>query len=178
MARRPIALTIPDVSQFAKTLRRALDAPIGHQTMLNAVARAAGFKNFQSLSASGGLDEAEPIDRRAVERALAWFDARGRMTGWPSRHKVQRLCLWAIWAQLPDRRPLNEREVSLRIDALCAFRDAAQIRRGLIEIGLMTRSRDGACYRRVGQRPQATERAVMAAVLTRAGRLRPGSGPA
>jgi hypothetical protein len=119
MAREPIAVTFPDISQLAKALRRQLATDLGHQTMLNLIAQAAGFRNFQHLKAQRA--EIEPFHKHYVERALAWFDNHGRLVGWPGRYKIQTLCLWAIWSRLPDRRTLHEREVSDRIDALCTF---------------------------------------------------------
>ncbi len=175
MTRQLVELRIADVSQFARALRRALEISAGHQSTLNAIARAAGYRNFQHLKAEADGPETEPVDRRAVDRALAWFDERGRLSGWPGRHKIQTLCMWALWSQLPDRAPLTEREISDRIDALALFRDAAQVRRALIDSGLMRRCADGSEYRRVGRRPGATERAVVAAVAARA-RSRAGSG--
>jgi len=174
MARRPIALTIPDVGQFARTLRSGLEIPVSHQSLLNVVARAAGFRNFQHLKVECAPPETEPLDGRAVERALAWFDERGRLVGWPGRYKIQGLCLWAIWSQLPDRKTLDEREISSQIDDLCTFQDAAQIRRALVDMRLLTRTLDGAEYRRVGRRPGPNELAVIAAVRNRirSGRLR------
>lgn len=178
MAREPIPLTIPDLSRFAKALRAALERPTGHQSMLNAIARAAGYRNFQHLKADACAGDATPANRRDVERALAWFDAEGRLAGWPGRYKIQTLCMWAVWAQLPDRQALSERDVSTLIDALTLFRDAAQIRRALVDAGLLRRSADGSDYRRVGERPGATERAVMAAVSQRArGRAARGRRP-
>jgi hypothetical protein len=120
MARELIAVTIPDISQLAKALCRRLATDVGHQTMLNLIAQAAGFRNFQHLKSQHA--EIEPLDKRVVERALAWFDNHGRLVGWPGRYKIQALCLWVIWSRLPDRTTLNEREISERIDALCTFR--------------------------------------------------------
>lgn len=179
MARRPIPVTIPDVSRFASALRRGMSATtsasLGHQAALNLVAKAAGFRNFQHLASVCAVEDVEPDDPRAVERALSWFDLDGRFLGWPRRQKIQSLCVWAIWAQLPDRTVLNEREISGRIDALCAFRDAAQIRRRLVDLRLVARTVDGAAYRRLGVRPGLDERAVMAEVARRA-RMRRARG--
>ncbi|MCI4663729.1 MAG: DUF2087 domain-containing protein [Neomegalonema sp.] len=173
MPRQPISVAITDVSQFSKALRRSLDVDVGHQTMMNVVARAAGFQNFQHLKAGQAEDE-EPLEARALERALVLFDAQGRLVKWPGRRKIQLLCLWAVWAQLPDRKVLSERQISDRIDALCTFRDAAQIRRGMIEMGLFQRRIDGSEYRRVERRPGATERALIASVVAR---VRARKGP-
>jgi hypothetical protein len=165
MARELIAVTIPDISQLAKVLRRRLAIDVGHQTMLNLIAQAAGFRNFQHLKSQH--EEIEPLDKRAVKRALEWFDNRGRLIGWPGRYKIQTLCLWVVWSRLPDRRTLNEREISDLIDALCTFQDAAQIRRSLVDVRLLSRTPDGSEYRRIGRRPGPNELAVIAAVRQR-----------
>ena len=66
MARTALPLLLPDVAAFTRALGRALHdhhashgAPPGHQALLNAVARAAGWRNFQALNAqSGSMPEA------------------------------------------------------------------------------------------------------------------------
>ncbi len=160
--RQPISLSIPDVSGFAKALR--LDAPgtdAGHQSWLNHIARAAGFRNYQHLSAVR-KDAEPPADPAKVTRALRWFDEQGRFARWPSKQSVRELCLWAIWARLPAGQVWDERGVSERIDALTALQDAAQIRRSFIEMGLFTRNIDGTGYTRVERRPPPEARALIA----------------
>lgn len=121
MTREAISLTIPDISAFAKALRReAGDDDTGHQAWLNRIARAAGYRNFQHLSATRKGAE-PPADARAVARALRWFDDRGRMTAWPSKTGVQKLCLWGLWARLPRGLSMTEREVSAAIDEWSTF---------------------------------------------------------
>lgn len=175
MARDAISITIHDVSDFARALRLAAEEgaepggqPAGHQTWLNRVARAAGYRNFQHLSALRKGAEPDPApDQKALTRALRYFDAEGLFLRWPSRTGVQHLCLWPVWAGLPRGLSMSEREVSARIDALTRFRDAAQIRRTLVEMGLMTRRIDGSDYRRVERPPTPEARALIAAVTER-----------
>ena len=62
---------------------------------------------------------------------------------------MRELCLWVIWARLPARERWSERQISALIDEHCSFHDAAQIRRSLIEMQLLTRNRDGSDYARV-----------------------------
>lgn len=165
MSRAPIALTIPDLSVFAKSLRAGLDNPPSHLEMLGLIARAAGYRNYQHMRARLGDSPAEPLDDRAVARAARFFDDAARFTDWPGRTSVQGLCLWVIWAQLPPDTTWTEREISARIDTLCTFRDAAQIRRAMIEHGLLRRERDGSAYARLERRPSAEARALIARVL-------------
>lgn len=164
MTREAISLTIPDISAFAKALRReAGDDDTGHQAWLNRIARAAGYRNFQHLSATRKGAE-PPADARAVARALRWFDDRGRMTAWPSKTGVQKLCLWGLWARLPRGLSMTEREVSAAIDEWSTFGDAAIIRRTLVEMRLLDRTTDGSVYTRVERRPGPEARALIRAL--------------
>ncbi|SPF80739.1 DUF2087 domain-containing protein [Pseudoprimorskyibacter insulae] len=165
MTRDVIELTIPDLSHFAKALRSSLEGSPSHAEMLGHIARAAGYRNYQHLRAR---HEPQPqADLRRVERALRLFDDAGLMLRWPGKHSLQGLCLWAVWAQLPPREAMTERQISQRIDTLTAFRDAAQIRRGLIEHRLASRNIDGSAYHRVEQGPSPEARLVIRAVLAR-----------
>ncbi|WP_417208183.1 DUF2087 domain-containing protein [Antarctobacter sp.] len=164
MSRDPISLTIPDLSGFAKTLRAGLDSPPSHLEMLGLIARAAGFRNYQHLRARLSETPPEPVDDRAVARAGRFFDEKSRFTDWPAKTSVQGLCLWVIWAQLPPDTIWTERQVSGVIDGLCTFRDAAQIRRAMIEHGLLRRERDGSAYVRVERKPTPEARALISRV--------------
>ncbi|MGP6088831.1 DUF2087 domain-containing protein [Antarctobacter jejuensis] len=164
MSKNPLSLTIADLSGFAKSLRAGLEQPPSHLEMLGLIARAAGFRNYQHLRARLAETPAEPVDDRAVTRAARFFDAEGLFTDWPGKTGVQHLCLWVIWAQIPAGPRWSEREISQRIDDLCRFRDAAQIRRAMIGQGLLTGACDGSDYARVERRPPAEARALIARV--------------
>lgn len=169
MSRDTISLSIEDVSAFAKALRHDLSLEVGHQSVLNAVARAAGFRNHQHLVAKrAGVLSEPPINHARLTRALRWFDDAGRLTAWPSKYSLQQLCLITFWARMPPRTVLSEREISDLFHKSMAFRDAAQVRRGLVDVGLVTRTADGSAYTRVERRPDPTERALIARVLGRA----------
>ena len=111
------------------------------------VARAAGYRNFQQLRSQN--PPGPEIDRKRIERAARYFDERGRWQSWPTKRGVRELCLWVIWARLPARQSWSEREISALIDEETLFRDAAQVRRSLVEMQLLTRDRDGSNYARV-----------------------------
>lgn len=165
-------MTLPDVSAFARALRADLTDELGtapgHQLLLNAIARAGGYRNFQQLKATCVADEpALPVDGRLVAKVLARFDDAGRLTAWSTRRRVRQYCLWALWAQMPPRRDYTERDVSELFDAMTAFRDAAQIRRSLIEDRLLERERDGSVYRRVEASPDPTAEAIIRTVMAR-----------
>lgn len=163
MSRDPISLTIPDVSGFTKALRSELSDPPSHQEALNMVARAAGYRNYQHLLARQPSQKPSADDAQ-VTRAARYFDAEGCFAHWPARTSVQRLCLWVIWASLPPREPMSERQISARIDAACAFRDAAQIRRAMVEHKMVTRERDGSNYQRIEQAPPPEAQALISRV--------------
>ncbi|NRB18504.1 MAG: DUF2087 domain-containing protein [Rhodobacteraceae bacterium] len=160
MTRDVIRLTLADLSQFTKSLRGLLPDPPSHVEMLNLVAQAAGYKNFQHLRATN--TPTPPVDRGRVDRALRNFDAEGRFANWPGKTSMQYLCLWAVWALIPPRTIMNERQISAFIDQKTATSDAAQIRRSLVEMKLLTRTRDGSQYRRVEQPVPADPRALIA----------------
>lgn len=162
MSKDPIPLTTPDISRFAKSLTQQLqsNSDPSHLTVLNMVARAAGFRNYQHLRAANAaqnrlardLSDHAP-DFRLVEKALNQFDAQGRLIRWPSRRAVQDICLWALWSRIPTGQKLNERQLSARLNDLHLFQDAAILRRSLVCMGLMTRNSDGSEYQRIEQRP-------------------------
>lgn len=166
MSRDVIRLQIEDLSQFAKTLRAELRDPPGHLEMLGIVSRAAGYRNFQHLRARN--TPTPKADSKQVTRAARYFDDLGRMASWPRRTGVQALCVWVIWAQLPPRTPMSERQISERINALTAFRDAAQIRRTMIENRLFRRDLDGSNYMRQEQPVPPEARALISQVIGRA----------
>lgn len=169
MTRDVISLTLPDVSAFARALKSDLgEAAPPHQSLLNAIARAGGYRNFQHLKATQiGAEPIMAAEGRAVSRALARFDETGRLTSWSTKRKVRQHGLWALWAQVPPRHVFSEREISDLFDTMTTFRDAAQIRRSLIEDGLLERNRDGSRYIRLEARPDETALAVIRAVTRR-----------
>jgi hypothetical protein len=162
MSRDVIELTISDLSQFCKTLRADLPQAPGHAQMLGLIAKAAGYRNYQHLKARNAPKPA--ADQKQVDRALRCFDARGLFASWPARVGTQLLCVWAIWARLPPREVLNERQISACIDELCSLRDAARVRRTLVEMKLFERTRDGSAYRRL-ERPVPPEAEALIAAL-------------
>lgn len=175
MTKTPIPLSAEDLTGFVRALARQLgQTSPSHLTLMNMVARAAGFQNVQHMRAASAARrrqdakvEQVPPDMRAVERALHLFDARGRLRQWPAKRAVQTLSLWAIWSVLPARVSLDEREINVRLRAAHCFNDPATLRRTMISCGLLTRQRDGSDYRRVEQEPSAAARAVIGAIAAR-----------
>ncbi|MCV6584664.1 MAG: DUF2087 domain-containing protein [Marinibacterium sp.] len=158
MPRQDVPLYIADLSGFTKSLRKSLsqtvsetDALPGHQAMMGLVARAAGHRNIQTLRAAQPAPPVKPS--RALKRARQVFDAQGRMIRWPSQTAVQGLCCWVFWARLPARQDLSEPQVNDILRDGNLFGDHVQLRRGLVEHKLVTRTVDGRIYRRLEQAP-------------------------
>ncbi|WP_282092743.1 DUF2087 domain-containing protein [Epibacterium ulvae] len=165
MPRDIIRVTIEDLSQFAKTLRSDLPNPPSHVETLSLIARAAGYRNFQHLR-----EKNTPLPQandKQVRRALRYFDETGVMVEWPIRRGVRELCVWAIWANLPSRQKFHEREISALIDTYTRFRDAAQIRRTLVDMGLLARESDGSNYQRLHKRPSAEAQVLIQRIAAR-----------
>lgn len=175
MTRTPLSLHVDDVTIFARGLSKQLgDNSPPHLSMMNMVARAAGFQNLQHMRAAAAARNrmdtraAPPIvDARSVERTLNLFDEFGRMRQWPSRRAVQTLALWALWATFPAEKALSEKAVNTHLASEHTFRDAATLRRTMISCGLMTRNRDCTDYRRVEQKPPAEAQALIRHLSTR-----------
>ena len=169
MTRTPLSLHVDDVTIFARGLSKQLgDNSPPHLSLMNMLARAAGFQNLQHMCAAAAARNrvdtraAPPIvDARSVERTLNLFNEFGRMRQWPSRRAVQTLALWALWAPFPAEKALSEKAVNTHLASEHTFGDAATLRRTMISCGLMTRNRDCTDYRRVEQKPPAEAQAVI-----------------
>ena len=158
MTRTPLALAIEDLSTFTRTLHGDLPTPPGHLSLMNMLARAAGFRNLQHLraSAKAGATMARPArqpDLTRVQQALRHFDPQARLATWPSRTNIQHLSLWALWSRLPQDHSMTERQISQHLGQWHLFGDAALLRRTLIELKLISRTPDCTDYRRLDQPP-------------------------
>jgi hypothetical protein len=185
MSRTPIALASADISALARSLREQLK-PLGeipsHVAMLNMLAKAGGYRNFQHLKAEAeappvaAVVEAppvappEPVDAARVARVAGAFGSRGELLRWPSKTSHQELCLWALWARYPAREIMDERGISAWLNARHEFGDAALLRRTLVTMGLVTRTQDGREYRRVERKPPPDLVALLARLEARAER--------
>jgi hypothetical protein len=184
MTRTVIPMTVPDLSGFARSLRRSLTEHLAqhaalptHQALLNHIARAAGHRNLQALQAQpprraalphAPSKAASPLSAAAT-KALGSFDQSGRMSRWPHKYSVQRLALWVLWMQFESRRVYTEREVNAVLKAWHTWGDHVTLRRELINDRLLTRKSDGSQYRKLPARPDEEARALMAAWRARAG---------
>jgi hypothetical protein len=165
-------MTVEDLTPFTRALAKELGANApSHLSLMNMLARAAGFQNVQHMRASHAaqkrLDRRQPEtlpNSRAVERCLHQFDTEGRLTQWPAKRAVQTLALWAVWAQLPAEIEMTETTVNQHLQKAHRFDDSATLRRTMISCGLLTRHRDGTGYRRIEQTPPPEARALIKAL--------------
>jgi hypothetical protein len=162
-----VPLNVADISAFAKALRqRLLDAAaVGtptHLALLNHIAKSAGYRNYQTLRAAATsqtpLGEGVPIAPpsnidRTIAKALRQFDRRGRLLKWPTQFAVQRLALWGVWTRLPSKRELSEREVNEYLNRFNAFDDPVTLRRELVNMKMLWRTKDGGVYRKIAAVP-------------------------
>jgi len=160
MTRDAVAMTIPDLSAFARTLRGRLEtdpALPGHQALLSHLAAAAGFRNWQHLRAVSQPAPPAPAPDtaalRRLERALHVFDDQGRMRHWPSGTALQGLCLWVFWARIPASMDIGEPQVNALLKAGHLFGDHVLLRRSLIDHRLVSRTVDCTVYRRIEPAP-------------------------
>lgn len=162
MSRVTIPYAVNDISALAKSMSRELGAAEhkpGHVQLLNMLARAAGYRNFQHLRAGSQAapettaPAAPVVDQALVERVARHFDDQGRLLRWPSRDSHIRLALWALWARLEAGAVYSEVEISAVLKTLNAFGDHALLRRALVDYGLVVRTADCRDYRRIEQQP-------------------------
>jgi len=176
MTRSVIPVTVPDLSGFARALRRSLAEHLAehaalptHQALLNHIARAMGHRNLQALQAQApravrARAAAAPAALSAAAlKALGSFDELGRMSRWPVKYSVQRLAMWVLWMQFERGRVYSEREVNALLKAWHTWGDHVTLRRELINDRLLTRKSDGSQYRKLPARPNDEARALMAA---------------
>jgi len=179
-ARDEIPLHAADISTFAKSLGRELKRSHdetqrlpGHVELLNMLARAAGFRNYQGLrvqrpaEAPAPLPAAAPDLSETAQRALRQFDVHGRLIRWPTRFAVQRLMLWGLWLRFDTSRRYHEREVNELLNAWHLFGDHCTLRRELVTMELLTRKPDGSEYRKVPRRPEPEVLAFLRALRER-----------
>lgn len=172
MSRELHAFEVPDMSALARGLKRELDLredKPGHVEILNMLARAAGFRNYQHWRASRAAQQrltapaapAVAVDHARVEMALRCFDEAGVLSRWPARTNLQQLCLWGLWSRVPARRALTEKEVNEVLKAGHGFGDHALLRREMVNRRLLQRTADCKVYHRVEQTPPGDALALL-----------------
>lgn len=179
MTRTAVPLRVDDLSPFAKTLRQGLSQHDGlpsHVELLNLIAKAAGFANYQHLRADAGTAgrlaaataPAAPADLSQVEKAARYFDADGVLTSWPARLNLQTLSQWVFWSRIPPEAVFTEREISDLIRDWHDFGDHALIRRAMVDAKMLERTVDGREYRRIERAPPPELKPLLAHLAARA----------
>lgn len=166
MSRTALPLAVGDIAAFARVLRvRIMESETApsHLELLNWLARAAGYKNFQHFRATAApaavpvpephTPQPEPVDENRLKRLVRLYDADGRLTRWPSKRGMQLTCLWTLWAALPPKRVFDEPTVTGILGAAHGFGDPVLLRRELCDMGLLWRTPDCRAYRRIERRP-------------------------
>jgi hypothetical protein len=164
MSRTAVPLRVDDLSPFAKTLRQSLsglEATPTHVELLNLLATAAGFANYQHLRADAEAADrlvaaAEPgprADLSQVEKTARYFDETGVLSSWPSRFAHQTLSQWVFWSRIPRGETFDERGISALIKGWHAFGDHAIIRRAMVDAKMLERNQNGREYRRIERTP-------------------------
>ena len=87
-----------------------------------------------------------PTPAEAAKELGHWLDAQGHLTQWPSRRRMQRYAVLYLVAKFQRARRYSEPEVNAILDTWAPFRDAALLRRTLIEEHLLERTADGREY--------------------------------
>lgn len=178
MSRTVFPYQVADIAAVARSLKAQWaeePRPPGHVELLNMLARAAGYRNFQHYRAQVlAVDalEAPPaaapvVDYAKVQRWLRYFGPDGRFVRWPTKFSDQEPCLWVLWSRVPARETFTERQVNQVLNGFHGFGDPALLRRALVEHRLMARKPDCTAYWRVEQEPPAEMRALIRAVTSR-----------
>jgi len=190
MSRSAYAFHAHDISLLARSLIKQWgehpSAP-GHVQMLNMLVRASGYRNFQHFRTQAEISPnplpsgaaVPPADDAAVsgevKRLLRYFDDEGRLIQWPGKFSHRLPCLWSIWAGIPARRILAERQVNAFIRAGESFGDHVLLRRELVDYKMMWRTPDGSQYRRIEQVPPPAVRLLLRQLFQRRRHSRAGS---
>jgi hypothetical protein len=169
MTRTLVPLAAPDVSAFAKSLKRLLEerqlagkpAAPSHLEMLNLIARAAGVRNFSTLKAAA--EKPKPGLTPTARKALIQFDDDGRLVRLAHKLSVQQMTVWALWTQFAAKRDYTEKEVNAILNAHHTFGDPASLRRELVEMGLLGRLPDCSRYWKEARRPPPDVQAFLTA---------------
>lgn len=172
MSRTPLPFAVDDVTAFTRALAGQLAEHVerpGHVELLNMVARAGGFRNFQHYRAARAtmerlerpLPSPVPVDATRLARIARYFDAEGRLVRWPGKASHRPDCLWVMWSRLPARAVLHEREINVLLAREHLFGDHALLRRELVDGGWMRRTQDGREYRRIEKAPPAEATALI-----------------
>ncbi len=180
MTKELFSLHIADVSAFARSLGKSLHErhqsrplPPGQVELLHLIARTQGQRNWQALRQALRHTAPAPVAMSAPPvaaeltanacKAMAQFDAQGRLMRWPVKFSVQRLVMWVLWLRFDAKRVYTEAEVNAILKAANLFFDHVTLRRELVNHRLLTRKDDCSEYRKLPARPDDEARALLTA---------------
>ncbi|WP_319542275.1 DUF2087 domain-containing protein [uncultured Pseudodesulfovibrio sp.] len=163
MSKVPMSFCVDDVSVLARSLRcqlEKLERVPSHVEMLNLLAKAAGYRNFQHFKSQNEVSvlvdsrqQPVEINDKLIKRLVRFFDEEGRLIRWPKKYTQRMICLWVMWSRIPPKTPFSESEISAFLGQQHLFGDHALLRRELVDRGLVMRTADGSEYRRIESRP-------------------------
>lgn len=87
-----------------------------------------------------------PTPAEAARRLGTWLDAQGRLTGWPAKRSLQVNAAYYLVAKFEGSRRYSEAQINAILDSWSLFRDAARLRREMVELGVLGRTPDGREY--------------------------------
>ena len=160
MSRTSLPFAVADLSALTRSLRSQLSQlghTPGHLELLNMLARAAGFGNYQHFRAqmeaqsrlARSRNSTPKAETERIEKTVRQFDAAGRLLRWPGKSAIAELCLWVLWSRIPKGEVFDERQISALLDGWHVFGDHALLRRALYDFKLVDRTVDGREYRRL-----------------------------
>ncbi len=190
-----VPFTVADISALAKSLRTAFasaEKVPGQVQMLNWLAKAAGYQNYQSLLVHSGQRSAtaETVANPSAQlvaateraklkvpkteldaslsahgaKALTQFSVDGKLTRWPHKFVVQRIAMWGLWIRFDSKRKYSEKDVNSVLNAWHLFGDHATLRRELVNMDLLARKPDCSVYWKQPQQPSDEIQAFLRAL--------------
>lgn len=160
MPKEYISINIPDISGFAKLLKKEIDTKNGnlsHVEILNIIARICGNKNFQQLRAStipnsevpNMVLEDEEKANANLKKLKRYLNENFQVKTLPSKLSQQELIIYYIWAFIEKNKIFNEIELNKYLNKFHTFGDCALLRRYMFEYGLLSRSKDCSDYKKL-----------------------------
>jgi hypothetical protein len=156
MSRTTYPFYTSDISALARSLKQqwALEpAAPSHLQILNMLARAAGFSNYQHLRAAAEAPVPTSISSFSplTKRLLRLFNDEGCLIRWPGKFSEQLPAIWPIWASIPAGQEMNETTLNEWIKSAEVMGDHVLLRRELVNYKLLTRTPDCRVYQRLEQ---------------------------
>lgn len=159
MPKENISINIPDVSGFAKAIKKEIDQKSGnlsHVEILNIIARTSGHKNFQqlrqnSITPQENIDFNEDIEKaqKNLNKLKRYLNENFQVKTLPSKLSQQELIIYYIWEFIDENKVFSEIELNKYLNRFHTFGDSALLRRYMFEYGLLSRSKDCLDYKKL-----------------------------